>query len=921
MKRFSSAFSFFIFQEFHRHTGFYKDTITNGVRNNMWRIEFFNGLRAQNGENTILRFRTQKTAALLAYLAFFPVPHTRDFLIELLWPNTPLETGRNNLRLALASLRRQFELPGAPQGSFIVAGRVWVQLNPLAFVTDVQQFEMLLNSAVTTPENAADLWKQALECYRGPLLRGYSEDWIPVEEQRLENLMLSATRRLIKFCEAQNDLEAAQYYAHKAARLSQDTAMRADATRLLHGKSENTKSVKNKPLAQKQMIESTGRKLVRIPPLPARLTRFFGRTSELRQIQNFLDDSQTRLLTLTGSGGTGKTRLTLEGAWHFHEAQPDASLCFVALADVNEADFIADAIAQALLLPPPIEPIRPTIERVLEALQQKQTRLLVLDNFEQLVNGGEAIVQRILEAVPTLHCVVTSRQVLKLAGEQELSLRPLDVPPVTIDAPARLQEFSAVRLFVDRARARRADFQITPHNAASLGELLRRLDGLPLAIEICAARSNILSPHQMLLQLQGGNEFAGEARLGLAARQNSLRAAFEWSYGLLTSDLQCALRHLSLFRGGFSLEAAQAVCGNIPVLSSLSFLRDASLVQSAEIITPAGHSEMRYSLLDTISKFASEKLGAEESFAAHERHATFYVSLAESAHQHAVTLPSVWRDVVEGEPENLSLALQWSVDSRLDLALRLIVALKGYWAIYDTLHGRAMMENAVAHLRGKPESSFAFQARILCECGDLALRQADFTKGKLWLEESLQLSRQINDANTEAAALTSLGLIAVQQGEGAEAKKYLGAAAAIYSAKNDFRGLAWTLRHVGNLARRGGNLKEARNCFDKSLALFESIYNESGKAWLLLALGELDLEEGLLPRAEEFCLQAEHYFRQLGHKTGLLWALRSLGEVAGKLGDKTRARLIFEECLTLARQLQNQMAIDIATQSLEQLTL
>ena len=885
----------------------------------MWVIELFDGLQAQHGDIIIARFRTQKTAALLAYLAFFPAPHTRDFLIELLWPEASIETGRNNLRLALASLRRQFEPPGTSQGSILVTGRVWVQLNPLAFVTDVQKFEALLNDAAKAPEgmakNAAEWWKQALECYRGPLLRGYYEDWIPVEEQRLENLMLEATRHLIEFCEAQNDLETARYYAHKAARLSRDTEMRAEAARLLNGKQIQQKP--NQNTLPSAIIKAHPPQVKRLaaPALPTRLTRFFGRADELRQIQNFLDDAQARLLTLTGSGGSGKTRLALESAWHFHQKNPDKAVCFVPLADVNQADFIADAIAQVMLLPPPIDAFQATIERVLDALREKDTRLLVLDNFEQLT-GGESVVQQILAALPTLHCLVTSRRVLQVAGEQELCLRPLEVPPSGESEPVILQEFSAVRLFVDRARARRADFQITPHNANSLGELLRCLDGLPLAIEICAARSNILSPHQMLLQLQRGEEFAGEARLGLAARQNSLRAAFEWSYELLTPDLQRVLRHLALFRGGFSLQAAQAVCGNVPILSALAFLRDASLVQSAEIIAFAGHSEMRCSLLDTISKFAAEKLGDHESFAARERHALFYVDMAEATHNLGLAFTADWQNIIVSELDNLSAALEWSVDKRLDLALRFLLALQSYWRTYDPARGRASLENVVSHLRSKPMDSAKEYARILRECGDLAVRQTDLLHGEIWLQESLALSRQSQDNAGEAEALTSLGLIALQQGETAKAQQNLSSAEAIFRALNHAKGLSWTLRHQGELARRAGDLPRAHDFLSQSLALFQSLGDQSGVAWILLALGEMALDGENLESAAHFCLEAQTTFRKLGHKTGLLWALHRCALIAQKSGDKAQARLNFEECLALARQLQNQTAIDITERAL-----
>ena len=903
-------------------------------------IELLGGLRLRRAENVIVRFRTRQTAALLAYLAYFPQPHSREELIERFWPNTTIEKGRNNLRVALASLRRQLELPDLPKGTFLVANHRWVKLQQTAAQTDVRAFEAALQRATTnSSENHAHL-STAFSLYKGVLLPGFYDDWIPIEESRLEDLFIEAGKQLIAHCIALGGVEEARQAAHYAARVAPRREEGAFWVEKLKSQSRLVAPV-NSPLSlQNARADAVLPSLqanftTHLPPL---LNRFFGRESEIATVELLLHTVETRLITLNGPGGCGKTRLALEIARR-HAQSPHSSpnsssnssqnpVFFVALADVSEASFMRDAIVNAL--PPATlrdnstdsinEEKSDDFQRALNWLKQFSSCLLVLDNLEHLLPMAAEVVQEILFQVPSLCCLVTSRQSLNVTSERIVAVGPLLVPQAGENDIIQLCELPAVRLFIDRAQARRPDFQITPHNATALADLVRRLEGIPIALELCAAQSRVLSPRQILLQIEA--EFAADfnaapTRVGL--RHDSVRATFEWSYRLLTPPLQQVLRALSVFRGGFSSEGAGVVCQENLVLPALAFLRDASLLQSTEIVTSPGHSEMRFSMLETVRTFAESLLENNERQIVAARHSAYYLALPEQIKEAPSGSWQGWTGVLEREQDNFWVALQWATDANPTAALRFMPALRDYWLAYQPTRGnKAAAQLAALILGGQLEVSKALQSKVLCQCGELALRAHDFPRARLWLENSLWLSQNAGAERMQASILSALGFLALEEQNLEQAQHYFEKALPVARAHNNAEDIAWILRHQAALLRETGQADAARDCLIEALLLFQEAKDNNGAAWVNLNLSGLSVAEDDWETARQLCDQALAYFRYSGHKTGLMWSLHQRGEIARHFKEEN-TRQLFEESLALARTLEATAAIELCLQSLESL--
>ena len=467
-----------------------------------WRIELLGWLRAEQGERVVTRFVTRKTAALLACLALWPRrAHAREELIDRLWPDADLDAGRQRLRQALTSLRRQLEPPGTPRGGVLIADRTHCRLNPDAISTDVADFEAACR---------AGRLSEALAQYHGDLLPGFYEDWISDERERL--------------------------------------AARADEIAQRLEQSDGDRVLIDPPATAPVIAAATPS-----VHLPLQFTRFFGREEERARIGGLL--SGHRLVTLTGPGGAGKTRLAIEVARRQTER---GLIAFVGLAALTDGTRIAEAAAEALRLPP--EDHRPDLDRLADALAAQPT-LLVLDNAEHLAAQAGPMALALLSRVPSLHLLVTSRRRLHIAGERRSS------PSLPFRFPRMAAPWSRSRRLTPCGcswtvrQAVRPDFQVTARNAADVGALCRRLEGSPLALELAAARAAALVPAQMLDKLAQRFALLATTRADKDARHRSLWAAIAWSEDLLSAPLRHFWRSLCVFRGSFTAEAAAAVTG------------------------------------------------------------------------------------------------------------------------------------------------------------------------------------------------------------------------------------------------------------------------------------------------------------------------------------------------------------------------
>jgi predicted ATPase/DNA-binding SARP family transcriptional activator/Tfp pilus assembly protein PilF len=908
-----------------------------------WRIELLGGLRALRGDQVIARFRTRQTGALLAYLACYPQQmHLREALIDLLWADDGLDTGRNKLRQALTALRQQLEPPGVPEGSVLKADRKHVWLESSAIVTDVADFEAALQSAARSadPSEQAHIQAEAVSLYRGELLPDHEGAWIEGERRRLADVHQSTLRELVKRYVEAKDFDRALDYAHRSIRADRyhERAYRdlmrlyakleryTDALSLyrtleqiLRDERDERPSATTRKLAEELQAQvrskAHARQTAPRDHLPPTFTQFFGREEETARLLAKLSPSQSltsstsRLITLTGIGGSGKTRLAIEVARKIAD-EFGGAVWFVSLADLMDTHLIAGAILSALELErsPTVAPL----DQVAEFLN-RQPSLLVLDNFEHLAEMGAGIVLTLLTRVAALVCLVTSRSKLALAGEDEFPVEPLPTPPPGVETPERLMLYASVSLFVDRAQAAHPKFKLMARNVGAVAKLCDRLDGIPLSIELAAARAQTLTLTQMLAQLTDRFDFLVNRRKDIAARHLSLYATIDWSFRLLSPELQKLFTRLAVFRGGCTYEMAATVCEESRALDYLTQLRLHSLV-----VTEEAGEEMRFRVLETLREFAAEQLPSEAVATLQRRHAEQYLALAEAADQQiGGPETETWLDRLENEHDNQRAALDWclTVEGDGEIGLRLAERLWWFWLVRGYLtEGRERLHQVLA--RAEPLGRTAGRAKVLNGAGVLALNQADFATGLTYLEESLAIQRELGNKKGISATLNNLGVAVWSQGNYPEARLYYTESLDILRELEDREGIASTLNNLGNIAVNEGNYASARALHAESLAIKRELGDKGGIGSSLNTLGVITQEQGDYPTARSHFEDCLSLYRELGDKKNIASTLHNLGLVILRQGDYEAAHPVFEESLSLRRELEDKEGIAYALEGL-----
>ena len=635
--------------------------------------------------------------------------------------------------------------------------------------------------------------------------------------------------------------------------------------------------------------------------LPAQLTRLIGRDKEVAAACALLRRDDVRLLTLTGAGGAGKTRLSQQLASELLEDYDDG-VFFVALAPLSDPGLAASALAQALGVREVAG--RPLPETLTEHLREKRL-LLVLDNFEQIV-AAAPLVADLLAACPQLNVLVTSRTALRVRGEHEFAVPPLALPGRRPPPPREiLSLFASVQLFIERARAARPDFAITDENAPAIAEICHRLDGLPLAIELAAARVKLLPPQAMLARMDEHrlNVASGVGR-DVSERQRTLRGAIAWSYDLLEEGEQALFRRLAVFTGGCTLEAAEAVCNGAPVrerttdgqlgldvFEGMASLLDNSLLWQHE----AENGEPRFSPLETIREFGLEKLAesGEEEAALRQRHADFFLTLAEAAHPQLLGSPEQarWIERLEREQDNLRAALAYLTEAEPAAGLRLATALARFWR---TAGHDAELREALGRALERDGGAAPAPVRALAlrEMGEVLGRTRDrehHARSQALLEESAALSRRTGDLKNLAWTLR-------KQGEGAHytagdletARAFYEESLAIEHSRGDKRAIGTSLNYLGSLARDTGDLETARALYEEGVAIFREINNTYHLARSLIHLAALAYLQNDIASARACYQESLPVFREMKDRATLLWALGYMGESA--LATATRRR-------------------------------
>jgi predicted ATPase/class 3 adenylate cyclase/DNA-binding CsgD family transcriptional regulator len=636
--------------------------------------------------------------------------------------------------------------------------------------------------------------------------------------------------------------------------------------------------------------------LVEFPPLavarpannlPSAVTGFVGRQRELATLRTTLERVHVRLLTLTGPGGVGKTRLALQLAANVLDTFADG-VRFVDLSSVTEASDVASAIADGLGVR---EAGRQTeLERVKEVIRDQQV-LLLLDNFEHVLAAASDVADLLAVASPS-KILVTSRAPLHIYGEHEFGVPPLDLPDRVPAASAEtVTQFAAVTLFVQRAEAALPGFQVTNLNAAALAEICTRLDGLPLAIELAAARTKLLPPQALLGRLSNRLQLLTGGARDRPARQKTLRATIDWSYGLLDESEKALLRRLAVFAGGWTISAAEAVCSRPDevVVDGLASLLDKSLLRRED--TFAG--EPRFRMLETIHEYALGQLELSgEAEIIRGRHAAYFQSVLEAADLEQRGQPIVWLDRLQEEHENLRAVLRWTVETRnAELALRLGAVLRRYIEIRGHLHeGQRWLESALAIDGPAPD---AVRARALQVAGRLAYLRGDYALAAARHQQSLLAHRTRGDDAGAALALHSLGDVHTYQEDYEPAAALFQESLTTYQAIGNTVGTAAVLNSLGVLARNRGDMASAREYFDESLAIYRTVDDRRNMALLLNNLAKVPRDQGDWSAAVDLCRESMRLFGEMSDAWGVALVLANLGVTARRSGDALRAARLF----------------------------
>jgi non-specific serine/threonine protein kinase len=644
--------------------------------------------------------------------------------------------------------------------------------------------------------------------------------------------------------------------------------------------------------------------------LPNQLTSFIGREKEITEVKQHL--LKVRLVTLTGPGGCGKTRLALQAASGLLDDFRDG-VWLIELAPLADPVLVTQTVAVVLGLKEEVG--RPFLSTLTDHLRGKRL-LLILDNCEHLIQASAQLTESLLHACPDVHILATSREGLGVAGEISFLVPSLSSPdPAQAIQVDTLAKYESVQLFMDRAVTALPGFAVTNDNASAVSRVCHRLDGIPLAIELAAARIKLLRVEQIAERLDGRFQLLTGGERTAMPRHQTLAALIDWSHDLLTEPERILLRRLSVFAGGWTLEAAEAVCEGdgiegSHVLDLLTQLVNKSLV----IAERAQGEEARYRMLETIRQYALEKLAASgETDALRKRHAMYYLTLAEADVSLSAQLRLAWQDRMETEHDNMRAALAWShsIEGNAELELRLAAALGGLWsyrAYWD--EGRGWLEGALAHADVEGVENKQLRAHALLNLGSMCSLQSDFEAGQVYYMDSLKLYQELEDTSMPAFVLSQMGWLARERGDVTTARLRLEEGLAIFRQIGDKGGIAYALMTLGEALVMQGDAEGATRLLEESLLLSRERNDGNGMGWVLNHLGHVAQIQGQYERALHFHEESLVYFRESWQ--GLLclsWVYQGLGETALAQGNATLAATDLAESLRLFHDFEDRAGI------------
>lgn len=606
--------------------------------------------------------------------------------------------------------------------------------------------------------------------------------------------------------------------------------------------------------------------------IPTPLTSLVGAESAVMAVCQRLLKPDVRLVTINGPGGMGKTRLAIAAA-HQMAAQFQSGVCFIPLETTNDANLVHVEIARALGVESNSEK---TLHRVLLDYLHSLHILLILDNFEQVI-PATGLVSEMLRTAPHLKIIVTSREPLQIYGEHCYRIPALGLPPNDQIALDEWEQYAALRLFVERARAAMDDFQVSTDNLEEIIRICRRLDGLPLAIELAAARTLVFTPRQILHMLSQSSAFLNHGPRDQPPRHQTLWQMMDWSYQLLSPVEQTIFRQLAVFSTDCSIEAATVVTGIADTPDYIEALIRKNLLRPTYLASD--NEQLRVSMLQIVREYALHRLDQSgETESTHQRHLDYYVAMTQAAENSIGTLEHVaWMRRINHEHDNLRAALQWALETgRVELALRLTGCVWRFWQMLNLLsEGRHWLALALQHT---DKIHSLDRAKTLWGAGWLAISQGEnVAVAHPFFEEGLALARSLGEQRAVGWMLHGLADTLFNQNQADASFQAQEEAHAIFTALNDQDEIAWGLDMRGRALLRLKRYDEARTCLQEAITIFRHMAHPSGLAWTLFHLGHVLQEQGDYPGAQAHFEESLHYLNNFGNRWQMAWTLSYMG--------------------------------------------
>jgi predicted ATPase len=644
--------------------------------------------------------------------------------------------------------------------------------------------------------------------------------------------------------------------------------------------------------------------------IPVQRTRFVGREKEVAAAQELLLRPDVRLVTVTGPPGIGKTRLALEVASSLVQMFPGGAH-YVPLSPLSDSGLIASVIVETLGIR--AAGIQSPLEILRKSLQDswRAPMLLLLDNFEHLIRAAPTVAE-LLAIAPNLKIMVTSRSALHVYGEHEFLVPPLALPDArSTPSLEALSKYPAIALFVQRAIAAKPDFELNAENARAVTEICARLDGLPLAIELAAARVKVLSPSSMRTRLASRLQLLTGGARDLPQRQQTLRATMDWSYDLLSAAEQKLFRRLAVFVGGSNLEGVEAVCDaacdlDLDLLDGTASMVDKSLLQQIE----QANGESRFAMLETIREYALEKLKASLEEASTKRaHAAYCLVLAEEACEPSSTEGPEWLERFTLEQDNFRAGLEWLTETGdAEWGLRLGAALFRFWETRELItEGRDRLGKLLK--LPAPVPATMVRERVVFSAGVLACEQADYAAADPLFREALDIARQLGDKRGIAVSLNALGVNDRNRGQPAVAHSLFEESLALWRELGDQKAVARALSNLANVVKSQGDFARARALHAECLSIFTGLGDRAGVAWSLNSQGDVARDEGDFRGAQMLYEQGLAIFRGLGDYWGIAGTLNDLGNLAREQRHAPTAHSLYRESLTIFQALEHKRGI------------